>query len=135
MSADMLLLPLMLFWTLEIGCLLTLVLLLGVAQALRRWPGGGPLCNVARGLLMGAMSTLIALLLLVAGLQLGQFTAHSFDAPTLFNLELAGLLLASLLHLVCSCLLPLHRLTPPVRPLTSRPPEQERSTHRRPTYR
>jgi hypothetical protein len=137
--------PLALFWTLETGCALTLALLLGLAQALRRWPGGptwlrpieggGMVRALARVLLLSAMATVIAQMLLTAGVQLGQISTLSFGVLTLFNLELAGLLLASLLHLVCSCLFPLRPLPPPVRPLTSRPQEQEIRERRRAHYR
>jgi hypothetical protein len=134
-------LPLSLFWTLEAGFALTLALLLWVAQALRRWPGGplwtrqddggGTLRGLLHGLLLLAISTVIALALLVVGCQLGTFTTRSFDASTLFNLALLGLVLAGALHLGVAGLWPRQPPTPTVRPPTPPLTQQSRREARR----
>jgi hypothetical protein len=125
MNTDTLFLPQSLFWTLEGGLGLTLLLLLWVAQAVRRWHDG-PTWR-----LLLAMGLVIALALIVAACQLGTFTSRSFEASMLFNVALLGLVLAGALHLLVSCLWPRPQLPPTVRPPTPPLTQQHRREARR----
>lgn len=102
-------LPLSLFWTLEGGGVLTLILL--QALALRSRVGG------VSWLLLAAIGTLLAMVLLLLAVQVGQVNPSMLDSSALFTAELLGLVLASMQHLLLSCLWP---VPPPPAPIASR---------------